>query len=58
MLWRSRLGKVLLLKAERTKSDDSFKFTLKGRKVTGQKEVWGQVRVVIKMGDFMGSDEC
>lgn len=58
MLWRSRLGKVLLLKAERTKADDSFKFTLKGRKVTSQKEVWSQGRVIIKMGDFMGSDEC
>lgn len=58
MLWRSRLGKVLLLKAEITKANDSFKFFLKGRKVTGQKEVWGQGRVVIKMGGFMGSDEC
>ena len=37
---KNGLEKALLLELERTKADESFKkFALKGRKVTGQREV-------------------
>lgn len=52
-----QIEKVLLLKAERTKADDSFKFTLR-RESDRPEGSMGSGEGSIKMGDFMGSDEC
>lgn len=42
-----QIGEVLLLEMESTRTGVSLKkLTLKGRKVTGQREVWGEGRVV------------
>lgn len=41
-----QIGEVLLLEMESTRTGDFLKkLTLKGRKVTGQREVWGEGRV-------------